>query len=120
MRNHPRVLTPIGAVRVQLAKNARLTTAAQHPAVMPTETLREYVSMSFLEQVWEHREEVVYREIFGDTGREIYTLPATLFGRLLSGIRSAMVVHWCFRLPTFRCQTTLGLRLIRTVKPVGG
>ena len=35
--------------------------------------------MSFLQQCWQQREEQVYKEIFGDTGAGIYTLPAELF-----------------------------------------
>jgi hypothetical protein len=35
--------------------------------------------MSDLESVWEHREEVVYRDLFGDIGQGIYALTADVF-----------------------------------------
>jgi hypothetical protein len=38
-------------------------------------------SKNFLESVWEHREDVVYRRVFGDTGPGIYPLSADLFTR---------------------------------------
>ena len=34
---------------------------------------------SLLETVWEHREEKLYRELFGDTGPGIYPLPGQIF-----------------------------------------
>ncbi|MCG8588693.1 MAG: suppressor of fused domain protein [Proteobacteria bacterium] len=37
------------------------------------------MSDSFLEQVWENREEVVYRRLFGATGDGIYPIPAAVF-----------------------------------------
>lgn len=36
-------------------------------------------SVSLLEAVWEHREEVLYRSVFGETGPGIYPLSADIF-----------------------------------------
>ncbi len=56
--------------------------------------------MSFLEESWEEREEVVYKELFGDTGAGIYPLSNTTFETLnAKEIDPRWLTHGVFKCP---------------------
>lgn len=49
---------------------------------------------SFLERVWRDREEVLYRDLFGDLGEGIYPLPQTDDGLQWTGSRARLPTRW--------------------------
>ena len=56
--------------------------------------------MSFLEECWKEREEISYKDIFGDIGPNIYPLSAQVFNRMNADtIDSRWLTHGVFRCP---------------------
>lgn len=56
--------------------------------------------MSFLEESWEEREEISYKEIFGDIGPGIFPLSNEIFDRMnAKGIDPRWLTHGVFKCP---------------------
>lgn len=56
--------------------------------------------MSFLEECWEEREEISYKEIFGDTGPGIFPLSNDIFDRMnAKSIDPRWLTHGVFKCP---------------------
>lgn len=56
--------------------------------------------MSFLEESWEEREEKVYKQIFGDTGQDIYPLSTEIFDRMNANtVDPRWLTHGVFKCP---------------------
>ena len=56
--------------------------------------------MSSLEECWKEREEISYKDIFGDIGPNIYPLSAQVFNRISAGtIDPRWLTHGVFRCP---------------------
>jgi hypothetical protein len=55
---------------------------------------------TWFQDLWTYREEVVYRNLFGDIGTQIHTLPRELFERIgLAEIDPRWLVHGVFECP---------------------
>jgi hypothetical protein len=63
--------------------------------------------VSFLEESWEQREEILYREIFGDTGPGIYPLSNSIFSRMnAKEIDPRWLTHGVFKCPPSETRKT--------------
>ena len=63
--------------------------------------------MSFLEESWEEREEISYKEIFGDTGSGIFSLSNEVFDRMnAKGIDPRWLTHGVFKSPPNGSRST--------------